>query len=84
MRIYNTKLDCTFNGVMLILTKSELEELRDAANNLLENPSLDHIHVLSADLSEEILKEITLASVEAGVAIGGFAPRIQQVIDTGT
>ncbi len=84
MRIYSEDLDRTLDSVTLILTIWEMEQVRDFAKSLLVDPSIGHAHVLCEDFSQENQKEIVLTSLEAGLALGDFPPRMQQVLDLDT
>jgi len=70
--------------VTLILTNSKMAELRDFASGLVFNPDLGHAHILCEGYSQENQKEIVLRAFESGHVLGGFDPRIMQVIDTDT
>jgi hypothetical protein len=81
MRIYNEELDRTFNEITLILSEFELRQLRDYASNLIDDPSVGHSHILCEDYSQEVQKEIVLTSLLSGNVLGGFHPRIIEVIE---
>jgi hypothetical protein len=54
MRILDEDTDRSIQTIVLYLTKSEAEELRDSLNLLLEDSSLRHEHVSSADNRREV------------------------------
>ena len=82
MRIFSQDLDRTFDEITLILSHSEMEELRDMASALADNADLGHCHVLCEDFSQATQKQITITALDSHKVLGGFAPRILKVIET--
>jgi len=82
MRIFSNRLETTLDRATIILTRSEMEELRDCASNLYDDPSIGHAHALG-DLDQDVVKDITLTALESGDTVG-FHSRIWQVVNLDT
>lgn len=54
MRILNKDTDAKVDRIIIYLTKSEANELKDSIVGLLENPESNHEHVSSSDYQKEL------------------------------
>jgi hypothetical protein len=75
MRILNDKSDMKLNTVSLFLTKTETLHLIGYLEQLVDNKSSDHSHLMSEDFK----KEITVCVYDPE-HIENFHPRIQKLI----
>jgi hypothetical protein len=76
MRLFNDKLDKSMGSILLLLTPSEAEELRNTLDDILSLPPGEtHEHVSSSDYQ----KEITVATYDES-AISQFHSRVQKLI----
>jgi hypothetical protein len=75
MRLLDQDADKTLDRVVIYLTQSEAEELRDSLLSLLGKPRANHSHIPSEDFQ----KEITICIYSAD-AISTFNERSQRLI----
>lgn len=54
MRLEDAKSKLPLSSIIVGLTESEARELRDVLTQLLEDPSMGHEHVASADWATEV------------------------------
>ncbi|MEO8513249.1 MAG: hypothetical protein ABI543_06805 [Ignavibacteria bacterium] len=78
MRIFHRDSNLVFNDIELFLTVDELNQLSSYANQLLEKPSIHHIHLLE-NVESSNSKEITIAIVTNG-NLHKFDERSREVI----
>jgi hypothetical protein len=77
MRIHDSDSDKTMKNVMLFLTLSEMKELRDSLQCIINNPSVsNHSHIND----ESYTHEITVAIYQDG-STDGFDNRAKIIIE---
>lgn len=81
MRMFDCDRERAINDVLILLRRSEAEEMRDILDELLENDGFIHEHILDTD---DINRQITMALYD-GVNIkwNPYTPRIIELIKNG-
>jgi hypothetical protein len=77
MRILDEDSDRSLSTIVLYLTRSEAEELRDSVNLLLTDGRLRHEHVSSTDQT----REVTVCLYDAN-DLEGFDERSRTIIES--
>ncbi len=75
MRILDDEFDKKLDSVMLLLTRGEMRQLIGYAEQLLEDPNCDHVHLSDEDYK----KEVTLCIYDPST-IQNFDARTQKLI----
>ena len=78
MKIFHRETNQLFDDIEIFLSVDELHQLKSYVCQLIENPSIHHIHLLE-DIDKSDSKEITIAIV-TNDNINEFDERSREVI----
>lgn len=81
MRMFDNDREMAISDVLILLKRSEAEEMRDILDELLESSRFIHEHILDAD---DINRQITMALYDdTNIERNPYMPRIIELIENG-